>query len=1154
MVPSIILRSLLKVGRFHRTARCFLDADILSLDSSEYRDLKDEAGEPFVPLKPGMMLGEDFDIFPQDAWNLIVDWYGVAQNSPVITRFVHNTNPEGEIGTENLQYEFYPPLFTVLKARSDKGSESYQEIEEGPVRVLASRSEKFHHFLKRVKTMVGIPLSSKVRVWRIIGFPRQKNVSGVLTPAASRSTSPAPATANASSEKFRTKLTVNLDDFLDLEDGTQREMLEVQDQTGNENYNGHMSLALAGLSQDETIILEERLRGSAGGDWISEAPKAGRVDTGIAISVTKNENIVAQNRSNVKTNSTTGRQSPAPAAGGMMTRGRSQKNTRSLGTCGLSNLGNTCYMNSAIQCVRSVEELTQYFRCKSSHLPSSCLISPPLMYRTGGKYKEELNPSNPLSHNGDVAKAYANLLDQMYAPSCPASVAPRNFKNIIGRYGPSFSGYGQQDSQEFLGFLLDGLQEDLNRIQKKPYIEKPDSTDEMVSNPAALQALADKCWDIYKARNDSVIVDLFAGTYKSTLVCPVCHKVSITFDPFNNLTLQLPIENVWSREVFYFPLHDRPIRVAVDLDKNGTIKALKEFVASRVGVEPEKLHVAEIYKNRFYKAYDDFDSVSECIQQGDDVAVFELEAVPTNWPPPKKKTQKSRSMLFSYTHSEDEEETPGWDSHMADKLLVPVFHRLAREPGSRYAASSLVGVPMYVVLTPEEACDYDSILRKVLVRIQTLTTYDLFPNDSEGSSVTLEDDDMIVTTSEDADSSAGTRMKNHSVDGEEDFIAVSMRDSGEDSNVDQPTVTPTRLHPSRGRTKKAKILEPGSFIPPEYRSLFQIRIFRQSGELVPTGWSVNFDDERNVPPVETRMPRTPSESSPSDMAERSYMPGDEASSESGDSQPDIINNNAFRLQDPNSDSDSEEMPAVQELLSRRRKQTKKLAYRSAREGRRKGARVKHTYSKKSRRLVADSLQKPTDHGPLVQLGEGILLDWNNQAHDTLFSGNRLIDGMRGAPTYTNIELMVDEELRQRRAQRSNRRRQGVSLDDCLDEFGKEEILSENDAWYCPRCKEFRRASKKFELWKAPDILVIHLKRFSASRGLRDKLDILVDFPAEGLDLKERVALKEEGKSTIYDLFAVDNHYGGLGGGHYTAIARNFMDGNWYDYNGKLLNI
>jgi ubiquitin C-terminal hydrolase len=81
--------------------------------------------------------------------------------------------------------------------------------------------------------------------------------------------------------------------------------------------------------------------------------------------------------------------------------------------------------------------------------------------------------------------------------------------------------------------------------------------------------------------------------------------------------------------------------------------------------------------------------------------------------------------------------------------------------------------------------------------------------------------------------------------------------------------------------------------------------------------------------------------------------------------------------------------------------------------------------------------------------------------------------------------------------------------------------------------------------------VVHLKRFSSAGYRRDKLDILVDFPVEGLDLTRRVIGKEDGKQDVYDLIAVDDHWGGLGGGHYTAFAKNFIDGQWYEYNGEL---
>ena len=61
----------------------------------------------------------------------------------------------------------------------------------------------------------------------------------------------------------------------------------------------------------------------------------------------------------------------------------------------------------------------------------------------------------------------------------------------------------------------------------------------------------------------------------------------------------------------------------------------------------------------------------------------------------------------------------------------------------------------------------------------------------------------------------------------------------------------------------------------------------------------------------------------------------------------------------------------------------------------------------------------------------------------------------------------------------------ISIYDCLDLFAHQEqlaIIGQDDAWYCPQCKDSVEAAyKKFDVWKLPDILVIHLKRFSYSK-------------------------------------------------------------------------
>jgi ubiquitin carboxyl-terminal hydrolase 4/11/15 len=72
------------------------------------------------------------------------------------------------------------------------------------------------------------------------------------------------------------------------------------------------------------------------------------------------------------------------------------------------------------------------------------------------------------------------------------------------------------------------------------------------------------------------------------------------------------------------------------------------------------------------------------------------------------------------------------------------------------------------------------------------------------------------------------------------------------------------------------------------------------------------------------------------------------------------------------------------------------------------------------------------------------------------------------------------------------------------------------------------------------VQVIHLKRFSHSRYSRDKIEAFVDYPLDGLDLTTRIAGPND-EPAIYDLYAISNHFGGLGGGHYTYIFafRNF---------------
>ncbi|CAM9316641.1 unnamed protein product [Heterosigma akashiwo] len=132
-------------------------------------------------------------------------------------------------------------------------------------------------------------------------------------------------------------------------------------------------------------------------------------------------------------------------------------------------------------------------------------------------------------------------------------------------------------------------------------------------------------------------------------------------------------------------------------------------------------------------------------------------------------------------------------------------------------------------------------------------------------------------------------------------------------------------------------------------------------------------------------------------------------------------------------------------------------------------------------------------------------------------------------------------------------KKGIEIEQCFQKFVEREQLEESDPWYCSRCKEHRQAFKKFDLWSAPDVLILHLKRFLYLPGTyfvhRQKIDELVHFPIEGLDLSPYVlGPTSRDAPPIYDLYAVSEHSGGLGGGHYTAVGKNLRDGKWYSFN------
>ena len=276
------------------------------------------------------------------------------------------------------------------------------------------------------------------------------------------------------------------------------------------------------------------------------------------------------------------------------------------GLCGGKNLGNTCFMNSSIACISNCIELTYYF--------------------LSGDYKKDINKENKLGMGGKLAKSWGALLQQYWVEKTRVG-NPAEFKKTLGDKVKMFRGFGQQDSNEFMNFFIDYLNEDLNGTTQKPYIEL-DSKKENESD----EECAKRFWESNLQRNDSIITDLFCGQYKSTIICPDCGNINITFDPFNTLTLPLINKNeeisninddyeyIDEFHIFYVPKYSirNPIRIIIkNILKNMNLSQLFKNLGNKRDFiykdQINELFFTNISNGRFNNFIEDISEIEDHI-------------------------------------------------------------------------------------------------------------------------------------------------------------------------------------------------------------------------------------------------------------------------------------------------------------------------------------------------------------------------------------------------------------------------------------------------------------------------------------------------------------------------------------------------------------
>ena len=144
--------------------------------------------------------------------------------------------------------------------------------------------------------------------------------------------------------------------------------------------------------------------------------------------------------------------------------------------------------------------------------------------------------SNSKETKGLLVQEFINLLKEKWIQE-KKEIIPKKFKEICGEYNDTFKGFDQQDAHDFYTFLVDSLHEDTN-IKNGNNIKVEEN--EEINEQTSENELANEYWANTIRNNASYFYGLFMGQLKSTLTCSECKKNKIKYEPFSSLELPIP--------------------------------------------------------------------------------------------------------------------------------------------------------------------------------------------------------------------------------------------------------------------------------------------------------------------------------------------------------------------------------------------------------------------------------------------------------------------------------------------------------------------------------------------------------------------------------------------------------------------------------------
>ena len=759
------------------------------------------------------------------------------------------------------------------------------------------------------------------------------------------------------------------------------------------------------------------------------------------------------------------------------------KNTNSIySLIGLLNLGNTCYMNSALQCMRSIKELNDYF----------------LNYFD----ESQLNINNAIGTGGFITMAYVNLIYNLN--NCKDDYfKPEYFKNTIGLIDDRYSDYSQQDTHEFLTFLIDSIHEDLNKVKNKPIIQRKDSeiTNYYSSEMEDTKSLVE--WNNFLKTNQSIIVDLFYGQYKTTISCPCCHHKSINFSIYLSLQLPIPkyLESFMIKVIFNEegPNSFPSIKMNIILNRiNNKILDIKKMIGKIFEISPYEIEIVKYKNKEIIKVYDDEEKINEyyntfyaikinLIGKNTDID-YENKI---NYSSLKEDIINKKDKIikiFQNNNNNDIKDNDDkininktiYDKNCMEKFIIKHYYLLDKE-----ISTDIFNKDYLIYLPTNKTCS--DIYYEIFKIYFEIIIINYLKESSDNHKYNDKKYEELFK-----------QFFKNFIDYDKEFKNDIFEEDSENKSL------PFILKLGDISNKKSE------YIPPLTNYDFKDFIDNMYMRNNKNNNSKDLEDISNF----------------NDLNIENGNDGDRVGNINNITT--FENNNLQHIGNKSNNNNNSSRPF---RVVKQNNNSKSLDNKT------------NTKTQEEISITINITKDKEDKLDESKNIKCILIIFNpkflrnNEANKNYYLADKSSEDIDLTPFFQTI---YDNNFRK------------IYIDKCFEEFSKEETFDKDNLWKCSKCQQNIPATNKMEIYQTPKILIIQLKRFKNNQ----KIESFIDFPLKDLDMNKYVSssvLKNSNNiPNKYDLFAVANHYGRLEYGHYDAFCLNYIDHNWYNFNDRFV--